>query len=60
MVRIHYPIEAKSLHKNAKKYMPRGLFLESPGNLPDPISIFLTIFCELDSDFRHDTWPMFS
>ena len=38
-----------------------GLFLESPGNLPGPRSIFVNIFfAELHSEYRHDTWPKFS
>ena len=35
----------------------KGPFLESPGNLPGPISIFLNnVFYRLHSDYRHGTW----
>ena len=41
--------------------MSRGPFLESPGNLPGPISKFLNVFFRrLQSNYRHGTWPMFS
>ena len=35
-------------------------FLESPGNLSGPISIFLNVFRLLHSDYRHGTLLMFS
>ena len=41
------------------RYVQRvwGPFLQSPGNLPGPISIFLNVFRR---DYRHGTSPLFS